>query len=123
MGVPKQTQKTNMSNASVVIAGVHMDLTQSLKAYVNEKAERLFRHNPKIQRILFELLHGRARDHAAEFAAQARIEVPGPDIVVRVESEDLYKSIDLLMDKLDRSLRRRHRLVKVKRHREPNGKE
>jgi putative sigma-54 modulation protein len=123
MGVPKQTQKTNMSNASVVIAGVHMDLTQSLKAYVNEKAERLFRHNPKIQRILFELVHGRARDHAAEFAAQARIEVPGPDIVVRVESEDLYKSIDLLMDKLDRSLRRRHRLVKVKRHREPNGKE
>jgi putative sigma-54 modulation protein len=112
-----------MSNASVVIAGVHMDLTQSLKAYVNEKAERLFRHNPKIQRILFELVHGRARDHAAEFAAQARIEVPGPDIVVRVESEDLYKSIDLLMDKLDRSLRRRHRLVKVKRHREPNGKE
>jgi putative sigma-54 modulation protein len=123
MGVSKQTQKTNMSNASVVIAGVHMDLTQSLKAYVNEKAERLFRHNPKIQRILFELVHGRARDHAAEFAAQARIEVPGPDIVVRVESEDLYKSIDLLMDKLDRSLRRRHRLVKVKRHREPNGKE
>lgn len=123
MGVTKQTQKTNMSNASVVIAGVHMDLTQSLKAYVNEKAERLFRHNPKIQRILFELVHGRARDHAAEFAAQARIEVPGPDIVVRVESEDLYKSIDLLMDKLDRSLRRRHRLVKVKRHREPNGKE
>jgi putative sigma-54 modulation protein len=112
-----------MSNASVVIAGVHMDLTQSLKAYVNEKAERLFRHNPKIQRVLFELVHGRARDHASEFAAQARIEVPGPDIVVRVESEDLYKSIDLLMDKLDRALRRRHRLVKVKRHREPNGKE
>jgi ribosome-associated translation inhibitor RaiA len=42
---------------------------------------------------------------------------------VRVESEDLYKSVDLLIDKLDRSLRRRHRLVKVKRHREPNGKE
>ena len=123
MVAPKQTKKPAMSNASVVISGVHLELTQAIKGYVNEKAERLFRHNPKIQRILFELVHGRARDHAAEYAAQARIEVPGPDIVVRVESEDLYKSVDLLIDKLDRSLRRRHRLVKVKRYREPNGKE
>ncbi len=106
-----------MSNASVVVSGVHMDLTESLKSYVTAKAERLFRHNPRILRVAFELIHGRARDHAAEYAAQARIEVAGPDIVVRVESEDLYKSIDLLMDKLDRSLRRRHRMDKVRRHR------
>lgn len=112
-----------MSNASVVVSGVHMDLTEPLKSYVTSKAERLFRHDPKILRVHFELIHGRARDRSSEYAAQARIEVAGPDIVVRVESDDLYKSIDLLMDKLDRSLRRRHRLVKVKRHREPNGKE
>jgi len=112
-----------MRNASVVITGVHLDLTESIKCYVNGKAERLFRHDPKILRVHFELIHGRARDRSSEYAAQARIEVPGPDIVVRVSSDDLYKSVDLLMDKLDRSLRRRHRLVKVKRHREPNGKE
>jgi len=112
-----------MSNASVVVSGVHMDLTEPLKSYVTAKAERLFRHNPRILRVAFELIHDRARDHAAEYAAQARIEVAGPDIVLRVASEDLYKSIDLLIDKLDRSLRRRHRLEKVKRHREPNGKE
>ena len=112
-----------MSNASVAVTGVHLDLTESLKSYVADKADRLFRHNPRILRVAFELVHGRARDHAAEYAAQARIEVAGPDIVVRVESDDLYKSIDLLIDKLDRSLRRRHRLEKVRRHREPNGKE
>lgn len=112
-----------MRNSSVVITGVHLDLTAALKAYVTEKAERLFRHDPKILRIHFELVHGRARDRSSEYAAQARIEVAGPDIVVRVETDDLYKSVDLLMDKLDRSLRRRHRLVKVKRHRDPNGKE
>ncbi len=111
-----QTQQTQMSNASVVVSGVHLDLTESLKSYVTAKAERLFRHNPRILRVAFELVHGRARDHASEYAAQARIEVAGPDIVVRVESEDLYKSIDLLMDKLDRSLRRRHRMDKVRRH-------
>lgn len=106
-----------MSNASVVVSGVHMDLTEPLKSYVTAKADRLFRHNPRILRVAFELIHDRARDHAAEYAAQARIEVAGPDIVLRVASEDLYKSIDLLIDKLDRSLRRRHRLDKVRRHR------
>lgn len=112
-----------MSNASVVVSGVHLDLTESLKSYVAAKAERLFRHNPRILRVAFELIHSRARDRAAEYAAQAHIEGAGDPIVQRVDSDDLYKSIDLLMDKLDRSLRRRHRLEKVKRHREPNGKE
>ena len=116
LGPTIQTQRTNMSNASIVITGVHLDLTESLKSYVQEKAQRLFRHNDRIIRVLFELVHGRSRDHANEFAAQAKIEIAGPDIVVRVESDDIYKSIDLLMDKLDRSLRRRHRLDKVKRH-------
>lgn len=93
-----------------------MDLTESLKSYVTAKTERLFRHNPRILRVSFELIHDRVRDHTTEYAAQARIEVAGPDIVLRVASEDLYKSIDLLIDKLDRSLRRRHRLDKVRRH-------
>jgi ribosome-associated translation inhibitor RaiA len=42
--------------------------------------------------------------------------LPGPDIVVREESDDLYKSIDILVDKVDRQLRRRHRLDKEKRN-------
>lgn len=104
-----------MSNASVVITGVHLDLSVPLKTYVTEKAKRLFRHNAKIVRVLFELIHGRSRDRATEFAAQAKIEIAGPDIVVRVATDDIYKSIDLLMDKLDRSLRRRHRIVKARR--------
>ena len=40
----------------------------------------------------------------------------GPEIVVREESDDLYKSIDILVDKVDRQLRRRHRLDKEKRN-------
>jgi putative sigma-54 modulation protein len=116
LGLTIQTQRTIMSNASVIITGVHLDLTEPLKSYVNEKSQRLFRHNDRIVRVLFELVHARSRDHANEFAAQAKIEIAGPDIVVRVESDDIYKSIDLLMDKLDRALRRRHRFDKVKRH-------
>lgn len=105
-----------MSNASIVLSGVHLELTDAIKAYVTSKAERLLRHNPRIIRIDFELARGASKDHAADYAVQAQIVIAGPDIVAKVESDDLYKSVDLLVDKLDRALRRRHRYDKVKRH-------
>jgi putative sigma-54 modulation protein len=111
-----QNTKTIMSNVPLVITGVHLDLTDAMKAIVREKVEKLFRHNSRIVRAHVELVYGRSRDHSREFAAQIRLELPGPDIVVREESNDLYKSIDFLVDKVDRQLRRRHRLDKEKRN-------
>ena len=105
-----------MTSAPIVVTGVHLDLTDALKATVRAKVERLLRHNPRIIRVLVELVHTRCSDHRREFGAQIRLEIPGPDIVVREESEDLYKSLDLLVDKVDRQLRRRHRLEKEKRN-------
>lgn len=110
-----------MSNASIVLSGVHLDLTDAIKAYVTSKAERLLRHNPRIIRIDFELARPGSKDHSADYAVQAQIVIAGPDIVAKVESDDLYKSVDLLVDKLDRALRRRHRYDKVRRHLGGNG--
>jgi putative sigma-54 modulation protein len=107
---------THMTSAPIVVSGIHMDLTDALKETVCAKVERLLRHNPRIVRVHVELVHTRCSDHSREFAAQIRLELPGPDIVVREESEDLYKSIDFLVDKVDRQLRRRHRLEKEKRN-------
>ena len=105
-----------MSNAPIVISGVHLELTEALKETVHAKVEKLMRHNPRIVRIHVELVFSHNRDHSREFAAQIRLELPGPDVVVREESEDLYKSIDTVVDKVDRQLRRRHRLDKEKRN-------
>jgi len=107
---------TRMNKAQILVSGVHMELTDALKETVCAKVERLLRHNPRIVRVHVELIHTRSRDRSREFGAQIRLEVPGPDIVVREESEDLYKSIDVLVDKVDRQLRRRHRLDKEKRN-------
>ena len=97
-----------MSNTAIVISGVHLELTEALKATVRNKVEKLLRHNDRIVKVFVELVFNHTRDHAREFGAQIRLELPGPDIVVREESEDLYKSIDILVDKVDRQLRRRH---------------
>lgn len=111
---------TRMNKAQILVSGVHMDLTDALKETVCAKVERLLRHNSRIVRVHVELIHSRSRDRSREFGAQIKLEVPGPDIVVREESDDLYKSIDILVDKVDRQLRRRHRLDKEKRN-HPHG--
>jgi len=55
------------------------------------------------------------RSQEAAFVAKAQIEIHGPDIVGSAATDDLYKSVDVLVDKLDRGLRRRHRLALDKR--------
>lgn len=111
-----------MNNHEVIISGVHMDLTPALKEMVQNKVSKLFQHEEKIIRIRVELeadIH--KGDHQKEFIAKGHIEINGPDMVVAEKSDDLYKSIDGMVIKLARKLRRRSRLIRVKRkhaHRE-----
>ena len=91
----------------IIISGVHLDLTDALKQIVQEKAEKLFRHDEKIIRVRFDLEHATAKDPLTEFIAKGRIEIQGPDIVASAVSNDLYKSIDLLIQKLDRQISER----------------
>lgn len=99
----------------IILSGNHLDLTDALKSSVNEKLDKLFRHEDSIIRIRVELEYSANRKREREYTAKGIIEVRGPDMVVSVSSDDLYKSIDLLATKLDRKLRRRSRLTKVKR--------
>ena len=100
----------------LIISGIHLELTEALKNTVHLKMERLFKHETRIIRLRIELEHAGSKNHMGEFVAKGHIDLSGPEIIVSVPSEDLYKSIDLLVDKLDRKLRRRSRLLKVKRH-------
>ena len=100
----------------IIVTGIHLDLTPSLKSYVWEKAECLFRHEARIVRIRIELECDRRHDHAHKFVAKAQVEVRGPNINCIAESEEMHKSIDLLVDKLDQHLRKRHGMHKDKRN-------
>lgn len=100
----------------IILSGVHLDLTDALKQAVYDKVDKLFRHEQDIIRVRVELMYTSNRSRDKEFEAKGIIEIHGPDIVVSAASEDLYKSIDQLVIKLDRKLRRRSRLRKVKRN-------
>lgn len=100
----------------VIVSGIHLELTAGLKAHVREKMERLFRHEGHIVRIKVELECDRKHDHEHQFIAKGHVIVQGPDINGSVEAEDCYKAIDLLVDKLDQGLRKRHGVAKDKRN-------
>ncbi len=101
---------------ALIISGVHLDLTEALKNIVAEKVEKLFRHEQRIIRIRVELEFNANISKENEYIAKGHIELNGPPKIATVASEDLYKSIDDLVAKLDRMLRRRSRLRIAKRH-------
>ena len=104
-----------MHTNEVIITGRHLELTESLKNIVREKSLKLFHHDHHIIRFRVELGYNQNITHQKEYIAKGHLEIPGPDMVVTAESNDLYKSIDFMVDKLDRMLRRKSRLNRVKR--------
>ena len=107
--------KTNHPH-DVIVSGIHLELTPSLKTYVREKLERLFRHQERIVRIKVELECDRQHDREHKFIAKGHIVIHGPDINATIDSDECYKAVDLLIDKLDQGLRKRHGLHKDKRN-------
>jgi putative sigma-54 modulation protein len=100
----------------VIVSGIHLELTESLKANVREKMGRLFRHEERIVRIKVELECDRKHDINHKFIVKGHIIIHGPDLNATVEADECYKAIDLLVDKLDQGLRKRHGLHKDKRN-------
>lgn len=99
-----------------ILTGIHMELTDALKNIAQEKVGRLFRHEDRIVRLRVELEWDRKKAVDQQFIAKGHIQILGPDMNCAVASDDCMKSLDQLVDKLDRMLRRRSRLKKVKRH-------
>ena len=81
----------------IQLDGKNIDLTDGLKEHTHKKLEKLTRHSANIQHIhiVFSVekhLH----------IARATLKTPQHELAAKEESEDLYKSIDQLIDKLDR---------------------
>ena len=110
-----KNNKKHMNN-NLIISGLHLDLSQALKNIVNEKMEKIFKHEEKIIRARVELEHdSRSSSHQNEYIAKGHLELKGNTITISSSSYNIYKSIDDLIEKLDRGLRRRSRLKRVKR--------
>ncbi len=101
----------------VIVSGIHLDLTPSLKTFVQEKAERLFRHQERIIRVRVELECDPKQAVSHRFTAKGHIQIYGPDMNASVSADECHKAVAMLIDKLDRMIERRAHMVKAKRQR------
>ncbi len=99
----------------VIVSGIHLELTPSLKTFVQEKADRLFRHEERILRVRVELECDPKQAVANRFVAKGHVRINGPDMNASVSSDECHKAVSLLVDKLDRMLQRRAQMYKIKR--------
>jgi putative sigma-54 modulation protein len=83
------------------VSGHHVDVTDSLRGYVESKIERLERHFDLVSDVHCILTVEKLR-HKAE----AKVSVNGGTIFAETTEEDMYAAIDGLVDKLDRQVRR-----------------
>ncbi|MET0262303.1 MAG: ribosome-associated translation inhibitor RaiA [Rariglobus sp.] len=99
----------------VIVSGIHLELTPSLKTFVQEKAERLFRHEERIIRVRVELECDPKQAVAQRFTAKGHIQIYGPDMNASVSADECHKAVAMLIDKLDRMIERRSHMAKAKR--------
>ena len=81
------------------LTGHHVDITDSLRDFVNEKFKRLERHFEHINNVHVILSVEKLRQ-----IAEANMHLNGGEIFANSEATDMYASIDSLVDKLDRQL-------------------
>jgi len=90
----------------VTITGHHLDITDALRGYINNKFERLERHFEQVTNIDVILSVEKLVQKA-----EATIPVNGSKIFANAEDQDMYAAIDSLVDKLDRQILKRKEKV------------
>jgi putative sigma-54 modulation protein len=90
------------------LQAVHLELTEAMKNVLHEKLAVLLRHNDYIVRINVRLQRDQTLGTESHYTATGQIEIGGPDLVASADGKDAYELIDVLVDKLDRQLERRH---------------
>ena len=83
------------------VSGHHVEITDSLRGYVESKIERLERHFDLVSDVHCILTVEKLR-HKAE----AKVNVNGDTIFAETTEADMYAAIDGLVDKLDRRVRK-----------------
>ncbi len=81
------------------ISGHHLDVSDALKSYVEEKLQKLERHYDHITNA-----HVILSVEKIQQRAEATLHISGAELFADANCEDMYAAIDKLTDKLDRQI-------------------
>ena len=80
------------------ISGHHLELTPSLREYVQSKLERIKRHFDNVIDVTVILAVDDNTEKDKRQRAEINLHMRGKDLHVESEAQDMYSAIDLLMD-------------------------
>jgi putative sigma-54 modulation protein len=105
------------------VKGKNVELTPSIRAYAERKLEKLAKQLAEPTQVELELSEQRNPSIAESQVAEATIFTKGPTLRAREASPDMRASIDQLVEKLERQVKkyRERRIVEPRRHTEHNG--
>lgn len=101
----------------VSVTGHHVDVTDSLRDYVNSKLERLERHFDHVTNVHVILS---VEDEKLRQKAEATLHLSGGNVFADSVQENMYAAIDSLVDKLDRQVKK-HKEKVTDHHRNEGG--
>ncbi len=81
------------------LTGHHIEITESLRDYVQTKFSKLERHFDQIHNV-----HVVLNVEKLQQKAEARVHLRGAEVFAVSEHADMYTAIDSLIDKLDRQV-------------------
>ena len=83
------------------ISGHHVEITDSLKDYINNKMQKVERHFDHVidAHVVLDVEKQRHK-------AETTLQLSGSKIHAESENEDMYAAIDSMIDKLDRQVRK-----------------
>ena len=89
---------------NLTISGHHLEVTPSLREYVLTKLDRVTRHFDQVVDVNVLLTVEKQKEKQRRQRAECNVHVKGNDMFAESSHEDLYASVDELMDKLDRQV-------------------
>lgn len=98
------------------LTGHHVDITDAIRAHVEQKLEKVKRHADRVTDLHVVLEVERNR-HKAE----ANIMLRGAKLHAEATEDDMYVAIDSMVDKLDRVVKK-HREKQVDHHMKDSAK-
>ncbi|MCE9786325.1 ribosome hibernation promoting factor [Shewanella chilikensis] len=81
------------------LTGHHIEITDSLRDYVESKFSKLERHFEQINNV-----HVVLNVQKLQQIAEAKVHLTGGEVYATSEHADMYAAIDVLIDKLDRQV-------------------
>ena len=81
------------------LTGHHIEITDSLRNYVDTKFSKLERHFDHISNV-----HVILNVEKLAQKAEATMHLSGAEVVASSENQDMYAAIDSMVDKLDRQV-------------------